>query len=45
MLEKKSFSVSSDMIFCLISVYQSKNKPYRFPNAGSEVGRILHSLH
>ena len=40
-----SFSVSSDIIICIISVYQSKNKPWSFPNAGSRVGRILHSLH
>ena len=39
-----SFSVSSDIIFCIICVYQSKNKLESFPNAGSEVGRILHSL-
>ena len=47
MLEAPSgqfFSVQR-ITLCIISVYQSKNKPQSFPNAGSQVGRILHSLY
>ena len=29
---RASFSVSNDITFCISSVYQSKNKPYSFPN-------------
>ena len=42
---RASFSVSSDITFCIISVYQSnKNKLYSFPNAGSAPGWLHTSL-
>ena len=39
---RASFSVSSDIIFCIIDVYQSKNRtnPRAFPMQQARVGRI-----